>query len=202
MDDQGDRLSLLFEDGKERALLASAPGLVEVDGKSVSKESSARGVSPSEANLKLSKVRVSRIIKSVRLAIRDGLQVLKAEGAFPDDTLVDMQKGLSRITADYARFGGTQPVVVRKVTAKSARGLHDQFGVDALVSELCTRIEDCEPSDYEDRTRAYHKPQEASRAIKKTFGLLDKGTKIKDRDIEALVDLLTPADLKAARGWD
>ncbi len=192
-------MALLFEDGKERALLVSAPGLIEVDSKSVSKESSAHAVSPSEANLKLSKVRVSRLIKSVRLAIRDGLQVLKGEGAFPDDTLVDMQKGLSRLTADYARFGGTQPVVVRKVTAKSARGLHEQFGVDALVLELCTRIDDCVPNDYEERTRAYDSPVEASRAIKKIFGLLDKGTKIKDQDIEVLTDLLTPADLKAAR---
>ena len=135
----------------------------------------------------------------MRLAIRDGLQALKAEGAFPDDTLVDMQKGLSRITADHARFGGTQPGLVRKVVAKSARKLHEEYGLDELFDELAVRIEACPPQYYENRTRAYEDPREAIADLEELLELLLKGIEVEDREIERLVELLTPADLKDAR---
>ena len=197
LEDAGDRLALLFEDGKERSLLATAPGLIEVDAKAVSKESKARAVAPTESKTKLTKVRTSRLLKAVRLLVRDGLQEMKSVGAFPDDTLVDMQKGLSRITADLARFSGTQPVVVRQVSAKSARELIRDHGADELFAELASRIEGAE--DYEDRTRSYHDPAEAANDLEELRKLLVHGADIEDRDIERLVALLTPPDLKDAR---
>lgn len=199
VEDHGDRLALLFEDGKERALVVGAPGLVEVAAKAVPKKSSARAVSATEAKTKLSKVQVSRLIKAVRLAIRDGLALLKSEGAFPDDTLVEMQKGLSRITADHARFGGTKPAVVRKVTAASARTLHDEHGRGELFAELAVRIEDCPAAEYEGRTRAYADPEDATKDLDELHALLSKGADVKDRDIDRLIELLTPTDLKDAR---
>jgi hypothetical protein len=197
--EQGDRLKILFEDGKERSLLVGAPGLAEVATEAVPKDSPARATAPAEVKAKLAKVKPSRLIKSVRLAIRDGLDALKAVGAFPDDTLVEMQKGLSRITADHARFAGSTAAIVRKADAKSARALHAEHTVPALFAELGSRLYGG-ADRYENRTRAYLQPEHATDALQKIGALIDKGATLSDDEIEVLVELLTPPDLKDERG--
>ncbi|MEM9069668.1 MAG: hypothetical protein AAGE52_14245 [Myxococcota bacterium] len=188
VEEVGDKLRLRFEDGKERVLLASIAHLVEVQGDEA--PSDVLEATPAEKESALRNVASALLIKSVRLAVRDALEALKSNGAYPDDTLVDMQKGLSRITADYARFARTQAVAVRKAKAKEARALHKDHALEALFEELAERLES-EPGM---RTRAYESDSEAKEDLRILQRFVCRAPELDDDEIAQLEALLTPDD--------
>jgi hypothetical protein len=197
--EDGRGLRIVFEDGKERTLMTDAPGLVAVEPSDAEKSKlPAMRQPPADQRGALRKLRPSTLVKSFRLAIRDALTTVKDSGGYPDDTLVELQKGLSRITADHARFLGSSTEVVRAAGAEGARKLHDEHGVIAIFEELAARLDDVEiqPWPY---TRAHVDPVEAAEHVRELAPYVQRAADLADAELEELAGLLQLPDLRPAR---
>lgn len=194
-EERSDRLHLVFSDGVTRILLKGAPGLVEVPPDPAAKATElARGKDQKkQQQSSLTKMKPSSLIKAFRIAMRDALAQAKSTAGYPDDTLIEMQKGLSRITADHARFLNTRPEVVRKASADTARELA-KVGVEAIFEELAERL-DGASGDWR-YTRAFQDPSEAAENVRALLPYVLKALKLDQRELDALEALLTLEDLK------
>lgn len=192
---QEGKLVIAFEDGVERKLLEGGPGLIELTD-DVPEELEATLPPPKPDRMALRHTRPSVLIKSFRLALRDGLMAAQADGAYPDDELIEMQKGLSRITADHARFLGSKASTVRNVKAETARALHLDPGVEQVFEELAERLRERDEEAYHQWSRAYDEPADAAEAVGALLPLVQKAAHLSDDEIETLRELLTPEDRK------
>ncbi len=184
-EDLGDRLRLAFEDGHERTLLKGIAALVEVEPDD--KPPPRRPASGRETRTK-----PSWLIKAFRLAVRDGLAAAKSTGGYPDDTLIAMQKGLSRVTADHARFLGTTPDAVRRASARACRGLGENKGLRSLFDELADRLDDVDERFH--YTRAFEQPVEAADHVRAVLPLIEAAGELTQDQLDELERLLTPRD--------
>jgi hypothetical protein len=183
--DLGDRLVIAFADGAERTLLEGVPGLVELED-----DGAPPLVSTADA---LRKLRASTLIKAFRIAVRDALLEAKSTAGYPDDTLVEMQKGLSRVTADHARFLGTKPDIVRRASAPTARELRRQHGSEPLFEHLAERLEELDARHWP-HTRAFADPIDAAEHVRALLGFVDRGPHLEQDDLDALEGLLRLPD--------
>ncbi len=80
--------------------------------------------------------------------------------------MIEMQKGLSRITADQARFLKTKATIVRDVSTSTARTSLTEIGVSELFEELERRLEEVDTRSLP-WTRAY---EDLSQAEARSIG--------------------------------
>lgn len=183
--DEGDRLRILFADGTERRIAKGAAGLVEIG-------SSPDAKTPGGAR-QLRTARPSTLIKAVRLAVRDALTIAKSNAGYPDDTLIEMQKCLSRVTADHARFLNTRPEIVRKVSADAARPLVAELGASVVFEELATRLSEVDRYDWP-YTRAFADPLAAADHVRALIPYVRGAMELTDAQLDELEALLSLDD--------